>query len=253
MVKKQTIIISVLIVAIFIVCPALAEEMTSTNYKITIDSINIGGEDFVSSTNYRISDTLGEVGTGVSTTTDYKVKAGYRQMELGAYLSLSVPSDITMSPNIQQRSGGESDGSGQATVITDGSSGYVLSIRASAAPAITGAGSSFADYTPAAAGTPDFTWSIAAGSSEFGFSPEGTHIVQKFQDNGAACNAGALDTADSCWYNLSTANESIAQSFSANHPAGTATTVKFKAESSSSNVQTAGAYSATITLTALSN
>lgn len=251
MAKTQIIIISALTVAIVIVCPVLAEEMSSTNYKIQADSVNVGGI-LATTTNYQLQNTIGESVTGVSDSANYKVKAGYQQMH-EVYISVTAPANITMAPNIKTISGGASNGSGNATVITDSASGYILSIKASAAPAMAMAGDSFADYTPAAAGTPDYTWLVAVAGSEFGFTPEGAHIMQKFKDNGAVCNAGAGDTASACWYNLSTINETIAQSYSANHTAGTATTLRFKAESGSSHTQTIGNYQATITLTALAN
>jgi hypothetical protein len=229
----------------------LAEEMQSTNYKIQADSINIGGN-LATTSNYRIDDTVGEVATGVSTTTNYQLKAGYQQMQI-SYISLAVPSDITMGPNIET-TGGSSDGSGSATVITDSNSGYILTVQANVSPALQSASDSFADYTPAAAGTADYSWSVDSSASEFGFTPEGSHIVQKFLDNGGLCNAaGGSDTSSACWYNLSTTAETIAQSHSANQPSGTATTLRFKAEIGSSHTQTAATYQATITLTAIAN
>jgi len=53
--------------------------MTSTNYQIQWDSINSGGTDFSSSTNYSLHDTVGEQATGYSSSTNYTVHAGYRQ------------------------------------------------------------------------------------------------------------------------------------------------------------------------------
>gem|GEM_PF-351579 len=52
--------------------------MTSTNYLINWDSINSGGDDVSSSTNYRLRDTVGEQATGFSTSTLYSLSAGYR-------------------------------------------------------------------------------------------------------------------------------------------------------------------------------
>ena len=92
---------------------------------------------------------------------------------------------------------------------------------------------------------------MAAAASRFGFSPEGTDIVQRFKDNGAACNAGALDSVSACWDVLSTTQTSIARRNTANSPAGTATTIRFHAGSGASNVQPAGAYTATATVTVL--
>jgi len=53
--------------------------MTSVNYYVLWDSINSGGEDSSSSTNYQLRDTIGEQATGVSSSTNYTVGAGYRQ------------------------------------------------------------------------------------------------------------------------------------------------------------------------------
>jgi hypothetical protein len=165
-----------------------------------------------------------------------------------------------MAPTIPGISGGTGDGQAVWTVITDNPGGYSLYIKASTPTAMQCASGgcnvgvdNFANYTPAGA-NPDYNWLIAAADSEFGFSPEGSHIVQKYKDNGVnTCNAGANDTADKCWYNIPNVNENIAQSSASNHPAGTATTVKFKAQSGSSHFQMEGNYQATITATATAN
>ncbi len=52
--------------------------MTSVNYKVNWDSINSGGDDISSSTNYILHDTVGEVATGSSTSENYRLRAGYR-------------------------------------------------------------------------------------------------------------------------------------------------------------------------------
>ena len=53
--------------------------MNSTNYRIDWDSINSGGTDFSSSTNYKMHDTLGDQGTGYGTSSNFLLHAGYRQ------------------------------------------------------------------------------------------------------------------------------------------------------------------------------
>lgn len=55
--------------------------MTSTNYTVSWDSINSGGTDFSTSTNYKMHDTFGEQAVGYSTSTNYRLQAGYRQAE----------------------------------------------------------------------------------------------------------------------------------------------------------------------------
>lgn len=52
--------------------------MTSTNYQVNWDSVNSGGMDVGTSTNYSLRDTLGEQATGYSTSTNYTMSAGYR-------------------------------------------------------------------------------------------------------------------------------------------------------------------------------
>ena len=65
--------------------------MSSTNYYINWDSINIGGTDFSSSTNFYMHDTLGEMSTGRSSSTNYWIYAGYRQPEeVEDYLQFSL-------------------------------------------------------------------------------------------------------------------------------------------------------------------
>jgi hypothetical protein len=64
--------------AVFMGLPLIAFAMTSTNYEINWDSINIGGTDTSTSTNYLLRDTIGEYATGVSTSTNYEISAGYR-------------------------------------------------------------------------------------------------------------------------------------------------------------------------------
>lgn len=229
-----------------------ASVMDSANYHIEADSLNIGGER-QTSTNYIMEDTIGETATGSSDSSSYKLKAGYQQMTESS-ISVSSPSDVTMSPSIGGVSGGSATGEASWTVTTDEPAGYSLSVKAGSSPALRiDASDYFSDYAPSEAGTPDFNWSVGSSAAEFGFTPEGGDIVQKFKDDGAECGKGSSDTSNACWYNFSTGNESIAYSSSANHTSGTATKVKFKAESGSSNVQKEGSYTATITVTAVTN
>jgi len=53
--------------------------MTSTNFLVNWDSVNSGGLDESTSTNYQVQDTIGEQATGFSTSTNYEIRAGYRQ------------------------------------------------------------------------------------------------------------------------------------------------------------------------------
>lgn len=226
---------------------------SSTNYRIEADSVNIGGTEDSASANYKVRDTIGEVGTGISSSASYQISAGYRAM-LDAFISISTPANVTLSPTISGISGGTGTGSASWTVITDAAAGYTLMIKASTNPALQVGADSFADYTPAGA-NPDYTWSVDASASEFGFSPEGTDVISEYLDDGvSACGTGGvLNTTDKCWRGFSTADETIAQSAASNNPAGIATSVLLQAEVGNNKIQPPGSYVATITVTAISN
>lgn len=234
------------------VYPVFAYVMSSDNYRIGSDSINVGGVN-QTSTNYKMEDTIGEIATGISTTTSYKLMAGYRQMQ-EVYLAISLSTSTVNMGSIGGVTGGTVNGAATSTVITDSVSGYTLSVRVSTAPALKSDSYGFTDYTPFVAGTPTYNWGVSSTDAEFGFSPEGSHLVQKFKDDGSStCNAGSSNTVDVCWYNFSTADENIASSYLANHPSGTATAIKFRAQSGALRIQKEGTYTATITVTAIAN
>ena len=225
----------------------VAQVMQSTTYKIQSDSINVGGAPSTS-TNYNLNDTAGEIATGDSNSTSYYMHAGYWQMQ-GAYISITSPSDLTLS-SMGGISGGSSEGTTTWTVTTDNIAGYSMTIAASTTPALKSSLDSFADYAPSGA-DPDYNFTNGVGSSTFGFSPEGTEVISRFKDNGSACNTGSGETSAKCWDGLSTTSTTMAGSTSSNHPSGATVTVRFRAESGTSHIQTAGNYSATITVTAI--
>jgi hypothetical protein len=228
-----------------------AQVMTSSNYSIQSDSINFGGGQSNSST-YKIEDTLGEVGTGDSSSSNYNLHAGYQQMDTEIEITMTEAGNVTMSPSLGGITGGTSNGDSFVNVTTNNPVGYELYIKASSSPAMQGDTQSdtIADYTKVGA-NPDFDFSVSATDAEFGFSPEGTHIVALYKDNGAACNVGSSDTADKCWDSLSTSNKLIASSATANNPGGTQTTIKFRLTVGTSSFKIEDTYTATTTLTAV--
>ncbi len=222
---------------------------SSANYRIEADSVNNAGI-LSTSTSYDIQDTLGESGTGTSTGASYKIYAGYQQMT-ASYISISSPSDVSMSPAISS-GGGVGDGSTSWTVTTDDPLGYTLALSASTDPALTSSDDGFSNYITASVGTPDFIWSVAADHSEFGFTPEGSDITSTYKDDGSNCATGSLDTGSRCWDSITTTQKIIASASSANNPTGTGTTVRLRAEVGTSHGgQKAGNYTATITGTAI--
>lgn len=228
---------------------ALAAAASSANYRIEADSLNFGGL-LSSSTNYRLEDTLGESATGDSASGSYKIKAGYRTM-LGSSISISAPSDLTLS-SIVSAPGGRSEGAVAWTVTTDNEAGYTLTIKAATNPALKNSSDSFGNYSPGGS-VPDYTWSVAVNASEFGFSPEGADVASTYLDNGSACGVGSSERTDRCWDGFSTTNKTIASRASNNTPSGTITTVKLQAEVTAGRSQTVGAYSTTLTATALAS
>lgn len=237
------------LIGLFVPFVLFAQVMESASYRIQFDSVNVGGGRATSSS-YGIEDTIGEVATGRSGSTNYNLQAGYQQMDQVS-LSLSAADNVVMAPSLGGISGGTADGQTIATSTTNGQAGYELSIKASSTPAMqrNGGGASIADYTPAGA-VPDFTFSVAVSDAEFAFTPEGEDIAQRYQDNGAdTCDTDSNDTANSCWDALSTSNVVIARRTSANNPDGTPTTVKFRVGIGSSAFQLEGTYVATTTLT----
>ncbi len=234
-------------ILIFTFSITVAQTMSSSNYSIQSDSLNFGGG-YSSSTSYLMEDTLGEIATGISSSTNYADLAGYQQMH-ATVLSIVPAGNVTMSPNIGGLSGGTANGSTAFTVMTDNPAGYSATITASSSPALKISSDSFADYVPAGA-VPDYSFSNAAVASSFAFSPEGNDVATRFKNNASSvCGTGSLDTADACWDGLSTSATTVVSRTSANHPSGTVTTLKFRAASGSSHIQTEGIYSATTTVT----
>ncbi|HEY4490275.1 MAG TPA: hypothetical protein VJC12_03445 [Candidatus Paceibacterota bacterium] len=222
--------------------------MSSSNYSIQSDSVNFGGG-LSSSTNYVQESTFGEIATGRIESSNYQIRAGYQQMQ-EVYLAIGAVSDVSLSPSINSTGGGTANGSASVTVTTDSIPGYELYIKASSSPALNSGVNFFSDYTPALS-DPDFTFSVPASTSEFGFSPEGSDVADEYKDDGTSCNTGASQTSNACWRGLSTTNELISRSTSGNHPSGTETVIKFRAESGVSNTQAVGTYIATTTVTAV--
>ena len=176
---------------------AYGQVMQSSNYRIESDSMNFGGVRSTSGS-YIVEDTFGEVSSGVSSSTNYVMSAGYQQMQLVG-LTVVPPGSVVMSPAIGGVSGGTANGSTTFTVTTDDPAGYSVTIMASTSPALTSGIYSFADYLPGGA-NPDFAFGNAATSSSFGFSPKGSDTPQRFKDDGSsACGSGSSQTVDACW------------------------------------------------------
>ncbi len=100
--------------------------MSSANYKIEADSVNISGNQS-SSASYKIEDTVGEVGTSDSESASYKTRAGYQAMwDYPPYLSFSLDGNYVAFgvldpylPSFEET---------KFTVATNAQNGYVVTI-----------------------------------------------------------------------------------------------------------------------------
>ncbi|MFA6424302.1 MAG: hypothetical protein WCV83_03260 [Candidatus Magasanikbacteria bacterium] len=249
------VIILILFIAtsLFLVVPTSAFVMSSTNYRVQFDSVNSGGA-LGTSTNYKIEDTLGEVASGTVSSTSYNLYAGYQQMDQETILSLTIPTSITLLPNIGGLTGGIAYGISTTSVLTNNNAGYTLSIQASTSPAMKSINDEISDYVTLLAFTPDYLWSVAPTTSGFGFTPEGIDIKDKYRDVGGVCGGdGGSDNPNTCWDYFTTAPKDISTSQIPNDPILTETLIRLQVESGNQNSLNSGIYTANITVTAVVN
>lgn len=71
-------IVTLVLVGIFSITSFTFAEMSSPSYQIDWDTISTGGSDSGTSSSYKIKDTVGNSGAGVSTSASYSEQAGYR-------------------------------------------------------------------------------------------------------------------------------------------------------------------------------
>ncbi len=236
----------------FIGYKALAFVSSSNSFRLQYDSLNSEGGSS-DSTTYNLQDTMGEQAVGVSESDNFKIKSGFWHLS-ETNISISSPSDFSLSNSIGGVSGGTAEGSVIWNVATDSLSGYSLNIRSVTFPTLKSASASLSDFSPADANIPDFEWSIEPTESEFGFSPEGSDVISKFKDDGFdTCGTGSQNSVNKCWYNFKTTDETISQSSGTNNPAGTNTEFKLKAQVGNSRFQPEGDYTAQLVVTAMVN
>jgi len=248
-VLSHTFMLSVLVCSlVHISLPVFGQVMSSSNFSLQSDSINFGGGNSTSS-NYSLESTGGEIATGQATSSSYQLRAGYQQMQ-AAYLSLSVPGGVELSPSLFGITGGTSTGAIEISVITDNPAGYTLSLRAEGEPAMQAGSSTIADYMPAG-GVPDFVFSLTPTDAVFGFTPEGDDIDIRYRDSGGVCGVSGSDTIQRCWEGMSTSSIVIARSTAPNHPDGVTTTVRFQVGLGGMIAVPLGTYVATSTVIAI--
>lgn len=247
MAQKKTLgflgVLCVLVAAAVFVGPgwSSAYVASSTNYLLQTDSVNYGGIFSTSSSNYRLEDTIGGIATATTSSSNYKLLAGYQEMSFSS-IAITVPDDVSLSPDIDISAGGQANGSVSWTVTA--SDGYQLAVKAGANPAMQqlDGTSSFSNYSGVT-----LNWSVANNAARFGFNPYGNDITNTYKNDGSSCGSGSSENGK-CWDGFSTSDKTITQA-----PAGngaTSTTINLRAESGTRSLRPAGSYRATITATA---
>lgn len=228
--------------------PVFAYVMKSDTYRIQSDSINIGGRP-QSSTNYLSEDTIGEVATSESGSSNYKIKAGYQAMQ-EVYISLSSPGNINMGNiNLSQNT---SIGTGNAwNVKTDDPAGYILALKADHSNVLKDGSTNevFADYTEATSGTPE-TWSVGSGAYEFGFSVYGDNVSTATWGSDASCGSGSVPSTNLKYMGFKSITAVTAASSSSRTSTSGTNTVFCVAAEQNSIYAPSGNYTADITATA---
>jgi hypothetical protein len=134
-------------------------------------------------------------------------------------------------------------------VKTNNAAGYVLYVKATTSPALRNGTNSINDYTPAVAATPE-TWSVPAGTGEFGFAAFGTHVPTGTWGTDSDCIAAAHTPSATLKYrDFDTSDIEIATSAATTTSAGIDSTVCFAVEQDTFYVPS-GTYQATIVATA---
>ena len=115
-------VIKIIFLITLFVFPISVFAMGSANYKINADAIGTGGS-LGASTNYQLSDTLGEPVTGIGSSTNFVAEQGFQYM-VSTGISLTIDSNTqnlgTVTP------GASATGQSTLTVTTDSWGGYDL-------------------------------------------------------------------------------------------------------------------------------
>lgn len=172
----------------------------------------------------------------------------------------ATASDVSMSPNLAGITGGTAYGSTSVRVRTNNSAGYNMTIDFSTSTAMQrdGGGAYISNYSPASAGTPDYTFGTET-FAQFGYTVVASTTADTdatFLDNGSnTCATGASNGVATCWYNPSTTAETIINRTTSTAASGATTTIAFRVHipNNPSPAIPTGTYTATATLTATTN
>jgi hypothetical protein len=170
-------------------------------------------------------------------------------------ISITTPDDVSFG-TLSGFTGGTATNSLTWNVKTNNDTGYNFGLKATTAPALGTGTYTIADYTPVGGTTtPDYAWSIASATSEFGFAPyNASNSVAKFKSATSICNTGSTVTAWTCWYGLATADVQTANRSTKTTTAGEDNIIYLEVQINADNgTQEDGSYTATLTATATTN
>jgi hypothetical protein len=172
--------------------------------------------------------------------------------------------NVTMTPSILGISGGTAYGTSTFAIRTNNTTGYNMTIAFATGTALQGDGvsSDISNYNPASAGTPDYAFASEV-YGQFAYTVNGVtapgDIDSDFKDDGGTTCGGANTgtTQGTCWYNQADATSPymIINRLTATAAGGATSTVVFRVgvPSSPSPALVEGFYTATATLTAVTN
>jgi len=189
--------------------------MNSESYINWMDSLNFGGEETSTSTNYKFQDTLGEIGTGKITSTNYAGLIGFRQTESDPKMTFTISGNLIDFGTLTTSD--VSSDSITVTTTTNAVDGYVTTIYETENLKTVGG----ADINDVADGT------VSPGAEEYGVRTSGAAGQMNGADTAITISPQAVALYSS-WVN------------------GSTVTITFKAAISS--MTAAGAYTHAVTL-----
>ncbi len=164
-------------------------------------------------------------------------------------ISITSPADCALAPAITISNNKAICGS-TWNVKTNSTTGYSLSVKAQASPALVSGANSFADYTPAVADTPEL-WTVASSAKEFGYSAYGTDTpTGTWGTSTAACGTAGAPDVTLKYQNTKTTDRLVSTRATTTPVAGIDTTFCGAVEQNGVYAAS-GSYQATITATAI--
>lgn len=216
----------------------------SSEYRIKPDVLNSGGQDVSTSSEYFLSDSLGEPIVGHGDSAEYMLDSGYRQPSGADFLSMSCASSATIGTVVGT---GQKTGSGVCVIGTDGASGYSLSWAILSGSGGMNTGSLISQFndtippmSPAIANTPE-AWSVAATDAAWG-----ARLASASTDSAAEWGTDGLSEQ---WLNVSATHRTIITRSTPTSNEGSTEVLQFRSEVGSLKTQPLGTYQAVITLT----